>query len=823
MRNPTVLRPVRGFSLIEVLIAVVVLSVGLLALASLQMNLIRSSADAKAQSVAMALAKERLEQLLSFQATGGADSTCISPAAGTSNTCYRAITTVSDTPTVGGVAYTRTATVTRYVYDKSSGAAGFKSVGNAALDSTLLTSPVTYLVGKEFKKIVMTVTWTDAAGSSANVVTVEDAIGAINPADSAAVSKSSRGATPRKAQAIITNPASVAGVIPIAIGNGTDTAATNPRPIIVSQGNSSTAVETRFDIYSYVPVDSNSAQVQQRIETAVVGCKCTSTGTAHSANRPTYWDGYQYTIPTTAANIPVSAPVTGNSVTQSSQCTICCRDHFDPSGVAGEKFDPRRTTHNHYLATDLATIVTAGTYNESCRLIRVNGIFRVASEPYNDHYGLLGTVGLMSSTATTTVANAVPGTGSGSVSSLYQAYVLNYLKARFVDITAYNTPLDPTTVTGYSAIQVPTTASINGSTTPQYLHSRGLVIDNLSTETIAALTQVKADCIVTSCTAAELQTAILKLLPFTSINTTELAKWTTTNSAKIGVSLLQDFAESINQSLPVSGRATYNSGASADTVTANTTIQGGSAGLALSPDIFPATAYSGSFYSKTDAQPFVIGSGGVVGSNPGGETFSLVLTGSDFLANVLVGNPAQVYFESPTYKSCTPNASTMTPYTCITDTNFALGGSTPIKIGNYNRSGSKTVQNSCTRPNPNSNADDTTAMPFAITFDVASATVDGTAVTLGTVTNNNIPGISGEYTEMTANPVNVNSTVTVNFSAKTYLCPSNWDSFLDSSGDDGTMSPDNGNSSVLCTGNGGNKAPAWNTTSYKACWSGFAP
>ena len=92
-------RGARGFSLIEVLIAVVILSFGLLALASLQMALVRASTEAKAQSQAVALGKEKLEDLRTY--TGLAGYTALASDA------------VGDSPSIGNVTYGRTWTVTR--------------------------------------------------------------------------------------------------------------------------------------------------------------------------------------------------------------------------------------------------------------------------------------------------------------------------------------------------------------------------------------------------------------------------------------------------------------------------------------------------------------------------------------------------------------------------------------------------------------------------------------------------------------------------------------------------------------------------------------
>ena len=60
MKNYPRNRKVRGFSMIEVLIAVVVLGFGLMALAALQTSIIRSSAETKAQTVALQLAKDKV-------------------------------------------------------------------------------------------------------------------------------------------------------------------------------------------------------------------------------------------------------------------------------------------------------------------------------------------------------------------------------------------------------------------------------------------------------------------------------------------------------------------------------------------------------------------------------------------------------------------------------------------------------------------------------------------------------------------------------------------------------------------------------------------
>ena len=57
----------RGFSLVEVLVAMAVMATGLLAVATFQSDLISGSGTNKARSEALALAQARIEQLRNFR------------------------------------------------------------------------------------------------------------------------------------------------------------------------------------------------------------------------------------------------------------------------------------------------------------------------------------------------------------------------------------------------------------------------------------------------------------------------------------------------------------------------------------------------------------------------------------------------------------------------------------------------------------------------------------------------------------------------------------------------------------------------------------
>lgn len=647
-----------GFSLIEVLVAVVILSFGLLALASLQMALVRASTETKAQSQALALGKEKLEDLRTFTTLAG----------------YQALVsdTTGDTTSIGGVSFGRTWTVTRYVFNKDvngngilneSGDSGFQCATAAAC--TLPGNVTGWVANNEFKVINVNTTWNDSNGA-AQVITLTDATGAISPGDSATLSKAPTTTAARRIPVVIANPASDTMVIPIAVGNNSSTAATNPKPLVVINSNT---VETQFEVLTYAAIagDNNNVTAQQRVETRMVGCTCDySQAPAANLNmygkRPTYWDGTRYAVPV-AAEFKVPAGINSTDVGgQSVQCDICCRDHSDPVGAKGAAFSPLRSTrvnnvvtaiHPHFLSNVVgATPVTSGRYREACRLIRVDGQWRVAADLNAEHFAQLATQGYTEGVAASNTGfyarTPIP---DSTATTNYQAFVIDYLDARFTNAasTAFNDPslvsvstiettrnlnapstiplptkagtLYQKTVTGITnaspgvvtytnpsvaqALQLladgdrVTFAGVGGMTAvnnngyiiagrtatnfqlsgtdtrpaaygtytsggvatvdhAKWGHSRAVYVDYLEPDAVTAVENAKTDCV--SQTGSVFSQCVLKVLPFTSINLTEIADWQTSNT-DLGIVTNNDYSQSLNFSDPVRGKVTIVTGA----------------------------------------------------------------------------------------------------------------------------------------------------------------------------------------------------------------------------------------------------------------------
>ncbi len=162
----------RGFSLIEVLIALAVLAVGFAAIARFQATVFEYSAGAKERAIAARLAEEKIADLRHYE---------VLPTT-TGRIAYRDIdanaggTLASGTVTISNVDYTRSWTVANYYYPNT---ALSPTYGRSATT----TAPSPAPAYPPFKLATVTIQWTDQ-NNAAQSVAVSTIISAHDPAKS---------------------------------------------------------------------------------------------------------------------------------------------------------------------------------------------------------------------------------------------------------------------------------------------------------------------------------------------------------------------------------------------------------------------------------------------------------------------------------------------------------------------------------------------------------------------------------------------------------------------------------------------------------------
>ncbi|GGC03738.1 type IV pilin [Marinobacterium zhoushanense] len=478
-----------GFTLIEVLIALVVVTVGMAALLQLQSSFIKGATDSEQRAVAMALAEKKLEEFRDYQ-------------------------TIVEFDQIGSAA-SPTSEVEAV------------SVGKSSIDYTLNWSGINTVSSavnaSEYKEITVTVSWNGTDGVSS--VALSTLLARVDPNLAPLLGVTGFGGD---SPAVSHAAGDVPDVIPIDIGDDKTQETSKPLPD-VDQSNEST--EVRFETVTY---DVTTTKLVQQ-EFVTVNCFCnlvTGSTAGETPHHYKYNDGaleveQGVTVTTATTGTLYSG---GGSFTQSQYCTRCCAGHHDASdttvysndGVPGFKEVAPSTAHKHYkldptaLAANTITFAgeaTAGgdIYAEACRFRRVDGLFELFPD-----WKLIDLP---------TIPYNYPTTSAGLAS--YQQYVHDQVHDRTFTETAALSALGVSAL-GASLASVDLDMVEGGLS---QLLARGLYYDDMSYDDnwIAKMTDVAAS------SGMRAGNDWLAYTPFFEINMTLLSDWDTENSTLASV------------------------------------------------------------------------------------------------------------------------------------------------------------------------------------------------------------------------------------------------------------------------------------------------
>lgn len=363
----------RGFSLIEVMVASLVIMVGVTGFVTLQSAYMRNDANTNLRQVALQLAQEKLDDLRQFEA--------VETTAGTN--AFNDIINNDGGDIVSGdvdidigddgkaYSFNRSWTVSdQYYVDTDADGTEDTWMDAATLAATGAAVPVTAAQ----KTVAITVSWQDVEGTTLNV-TLDANIAPVTVARSFQASNETDNA--KSQPEVAYTPGLAPDVISYDLGNDESIETSKPVPEISNKGENNIV---QFETIRYETDTAGTAKLEQE-DFLTVNCSCKLAGT-----------GAGYTPSMTVLDDDELVVEAGKEVTknigvvadtkQPVLCTTCCRDHHDTATMVADETYYRLEAglphgHYQYLGDGKFTKATSAgdAYTEACRFKRVDGFY----------------------------------------------------------------------------------------------------------------------------------------------------------------------------------------------------------------------------------------------------------------------------------------------------------------------------------------------------------------------------------------------------------------------------------------------------------------
>jgi type II secretory pathway pseudopilin PulG len=365
----------KGFTLVEVLVAALVVMIGVTGFVTLQSEFVRSDSKLNLRYVALQLGQETLDDMRQFtelNTTLGAQAfnDIANNVGGVIASGDVDITLSGDAGNV--YTFSRTWTVTdQYFVDTD--ANGVEDTWVEAGDADFPIPTPNFAAQKIIK---VSVGWTDNEGDAYSV-SLDGSIAPISMGNSYQANNESDNA--KSSPTVNYTPGEAPDVISYELGNGEKVETSKPVPEIENRGENNIV---EFETIKYIELVGETDKLEQE-DFLTVNCSCTLAGVAEGST-PSMTVVLDDELSVELGQVTTKMTGVPADNQQPDMCTQCCLDHHDNAAMVSDENYYRLESglpHGHYERQGDGTYVAASSagddYDEICRFKRVDGYFQL--------------------------------------------------------------------------------------------------------------------------------------------------------------------------------------------------------------------------------------------------------------------------------------------------------------------------------------------------------------------------------------------------------------------------------------------------------------